>query len=258
MSKRLGQNWIEQRLRDRATSTWEKWANAAQKMSLRQLLQMRADVAKLESTVSRVKAAATANIARHMGSQSELKTMRGADWAWRPEVFYQKGCVTPEIDPPAGKSLGSHLTLHHDAKQPNLVVRQSAALNPSDVVPYGFILEIYDFEGSFLSLAIDLPESAIAGLSNQNIFDLALTLRVENPTPIYARINVKHGPNVDQDIKEIKHHHGELNMEFDLGYMDLHEKRLEKVWVDLIFDQANMNKIEIQDLTVCRRMRAQF
>jgi hypothetical protein len=33
---------------------------------------------------------------------------------------------------------------------------------------------------------------------------------------------------------------------------------LEKVWIDLIFDDAQMNKIVLHDVTICRRLRAQF
>ena len=95
-------------------------------------------------------------------------------------------------------------------------------------------------------------------LSNQNIFEMEFRLTSEQQLPILARINVKHGPNVDEQIKELSHQHENFTVEFDLGYMDLNEHRLEKVWIDLIFDDAQMNRIVLHDLTVCRRLRAQF
>ncbi|MEC9199625.1 MAG: DUF6478 family protein, partial [Pseudomonadota bacterium] len=51
---------------------------------------------------------------------------------------------------------------------------------------------------------------------------------------------------------------GSDTVEFDLGYSNINEKRLESAWVDLIFERARMNQITIRDLTFCRRPRAEL
>ena len=45
-------------------------------------------------------------------------------------------------------------------------------------------------------------------------------------------------------------------VEFDLAYSKLNEKRVEKAWIDLIFEGPEMNQVVIRDLTFSRRPRA--
>ena len=47
-------------------------------------------------------------------------------------------------------------------------------------------------------------------------------------------------------------------MEFDLAYSNLNEKRVERAWIDLIFEGPQMNQIILRDLTFSRRPRAQL
>ena len=45
-------------------------------------------------------------------------------------------------------------------------------------------------------------------------------------------------------------------VEFDLAYTKMNEKRVEKMWIDLIFEGPEMNQITFRDVTVSRRPRA--
>ncbi len=47
-------------------------------------------------------------------------------------------------------------------------------------------------------------------------------------------------------------------VEFDLGYSDINEKRLERMWLDLIFEGPEMNQINMRDITFCRYPRAEL
>ena len=49
---------------------------------------------------------------------------------------------------------------------------------------------------------------------------------------------------------------GVCEVEFDLAYSKLNEKRVEKAWIDLIFEGPEMNQITLRDLTFSRRPRA--
>ena len=48
----------------------------------------------------------------------------------------------------------------------------------------------------------------------------------------------------------------EVMVEFDLGYSKINEKRVEKIWLDLIFEGPEMNQIILRDVTLTRRPRA--
>jgi hypothetical protein len=45
--------------------------------------------------------------------------------------------------------------------------------------------------------------------------------------------------------------------EFDLAYSKLNEKRVEKLWLDLIIDRPAMNRILFKDVTFARYPRAE-
>ena len=127
-----------------------------------------------------------------------------------------------------------------------------------DLAPYGLRMDVFRFDGSFLSLVIDIPTSACDGLQRRHIVRLGMTMNVEKPIEVFARLNIKHGPNTEQLVLEIPSGSPEVNLEFDLGYSDLNEKRIERMWLDLIFEGPEMNQVTIRDLTLCRYPRTEI
>ncbi|ARJ68774.1 hypothetical protein B0A89_03125 [Paracoccus contaminans] len=122
-------------------------------------------------------------------------------------------------------------------------------------------LETLGFSGSYLSVAVDMPDSALQGLGRSHIIRLDMTVSVERPISIYGRLNVGHGPNTD----ELLRHLGDLTpgllaetktIEFDLYYIEMNEKRLHKLWLDIIFEAPQMNAVRIRDLFLSRHLRA--
>ena len=47
-------------------------------------------------------------------------------------------------------------------------------------------------------------------------------------------------------------------VEFDLAYTKLNEKRVEAMWIDLIFEGPEMNQVTIRDITFSRHPRAEL
>ena len=45
-------------------------------------------------------------------------------------------------------------------------------------------------------------------------------------------------------------------VDFDLAHLNVNERRIEKLWLDLIIDQPAMNRVVFRDLTFCRYHRA--
>ena len=88
--------------------------------------------------------------------------------------------------------------------------------------------------------------------------DASARIEVERPLEVFARLNVVHGPNTEQVTRELSLKSPEVMIEFDLAYSGLNEKRLEKAWVDLIFENPEMNQVVIRDLTFARCPRAEF
>ena len=79
-----------------------------------------------------------------------------------------------------------------------------------------------------------------------------------NTQEIFGRLNVRHGPNVEQIVREFSGSNGEFAIEFDLSATRIHEARVERAWLDLIFEGPEMNEIILRDVTLSRRPRAEF
>ena len=119
-------------------------------------------------------------------------------------------------------------------------------------------MDVFRFDGSFLSLVLELPEDVVQGLTRRHLLRMDAVVEMEKPLEIFARLNVRHGPNTEQIVRELPLHDDDVFVEFDLAYTKMNEKRVEKVWIDLIFEGPEMNEIVLRDLTFSRRPRAEL
>lgn len=180
----------------------------------------------------------------------------GTDWAWRPEAWSRKLPV-PGLSSVTTKSmLGGEVTMFHDCAFSELTLRQLRNQREEDLAAYGLRMDVFRFDGSFLSLVIDLPEGAVQGLRKDHIVRVEVIVECENPIEIFTRLNIKHGPNTEQIVRELPMHESRAVVEFDLAYSALNEKRVEKAWLDIIFEGPEMNQVTLRDLTFARRLRA--
>ncbi|MFN3294623.1 MAG: DUF6478 family protein, partial [Gemmobacter sp.] len=74
----------------------------------------------------------------------------------------------------------------------------------------------------------------------------------------YARLNIRHGPNLAQPVSALPEAGREKLAEFDLACADLNDRRIERAWLDLIVNEAAMTRIVIRDVVVSRRPRAEL
>ena len=154
--------------------------------------------------------------------------------------------------------MGEQVTLFHDCVESELTLRQLRNTREEDLAPYGLRMDVFRFDGSFLSLAIDLPDEGVNGLGRRHLIRLETIVEMEKPLEIFARLNVRHGPNSEQMVRELPLNEQNVMVEFDLGYTRLNEKRVENAWIDLIFEGPEMNQVILRDLTLSRRPRAEF
>jgi hypothetical protein len=159
---------------------------------------------------------------------------------------------------PSKETLGREVTLFHDCPRSEIALRQLRNTREADLAAYGLRLEVFRFDGSYLSLAIDLPESATRGLRRKHLIRVDTIVEMEKPLEIFARLNIRHGPNTEQIVRALPLHEDEVRVEFDLAYTKLNEKRVDRMWLDLIFENPGMNEVILRDLTFSRRPRAEL
>ncbi|EPX83384.1 hypothetical protein Salmuc_01046 [Salipiger mucosus DSM 16094] len=179
-----------------------------------------------------------------------------ADWAWRPELWCGPLPVPGIASVGQKAALGREATLFHDCARSEITLRQLRNLRNADLAAYGLRLDVFRFDGSYLSLAVDLPDAATEGLRRNHLVRVDTIVEMEKPLEIFARLNIKHGPNTEQLVRELPLGDEEIRVEFDLAYTRVNEKRVERMWLDLIFEGPEMNQVILRDLTFSRRPRA--
>lgn len=192
-----------------------------------------------------------------IGSNVIRKPM-GTDWVWRPNLWTGPLPSPGVASVPSKAQISEGATIFHDCQVSELTLRQIRNTRESDIAPFGVRLDVFRFDGSFLSLVLDLPDEAARGLKLRHMIRLDAIVEMETPLDIFARLNIKHGPNVEQIVREMPVNGSEATVEFDLAYAKINEKRVEKLWIDLIFEKPGMNEVILRDVTLSRRPRAEL
>jgi len=192
-----------------------------------------------------------------IGSNLIRKPM-GTEWAWRPDLWKGPIAVPGFSSVPGKAAVCDGTKIFHDCRRSELTVRQIRNTREADIAPFGFRMDVFRFDGSFLSLVLELPDDAARGLKLKHLLRMDVIVEMEKPLEIFARLNIKHGPNVEQIVRELPLNEEEVAVEFDLAYSKMNEKRVEKLWVDLIFEGPEMNQIILRDVTFSRRPRAEL
>ena len=97
--------------------------------------------------------------------KTQMKMPDDGDWGWRPDVFATRLGQMSSVVKSARHDVGKSIAVHHNDTDPELIVRQFKNMGSDDLAPYRLSVETYEFKGSFLSLAIDLPSEAAKGLT---------------------------------------------------------------------------------------------
>lgn len=255
----MSENSINILLRLSHWRTMRQWARAARKAGstkLSKLRQTRTSARLLRTHLDRLIHRADERLALPVIGSNSFPRPHNADWAWRPELWRgplpKPGMSTVQTQ----SMLGNEATLFHDCSLSELTLRQLRNQREEDLAPYGIRMDVFKFDGSFLSLVVDLPNGATDGLKRNHLLRMNCIVEMEKSLEIFARLNIQHGPNTEQIVRELPLHEKDIMVEFDLAYSNLNEKRVEKAWIDLIFEGPEMNQVILRDLTFTRRPRA--
>ncbi|MEM1272477.1 MAG: DUF6478 family protein [Pseudomonadota bacterium] len=248
-----GGSFLQKRRLLRAMRRASELPSQASRMSDAELAEAELDIERLRLRVDdadRAAEAARSALAKDLAVDGPEQ----CDWSLRPDLW--KSPIRPRgaVAIPSPTALSPEITIYHDCPAPELSYRQIRAAK--GVARYHLALEVYRFGGGFLSLAQTLPDAAIEGLTRSHFFVVTLELDCEEPLEIYSRLNLQSGPNTEQLVREMPVKSGFALAEFDLAYTKINEKRMEKVWLDLILEAPQMNRVLIRDMTITRAPRA--
>lgn len=242
----------------RLAQYWARSARSAKTTKLSTLRAQNSKARRLRQHLDTLISVSESRLALPLIGSNAFRKPHGTDWAWRPTLWREPLATVGVSSAQNRQTLGGEVTLFHDCRVSELTLRQLRNTREADLAPFGMRMDVFRFDGSFLSLVMDLPEQAVSGLKRTHIVRLDTIVELEKPLEIFARLNIKHGPNTEQIVRELPLNEEEIMVEFDLAYSRLNEKRVEKAWVDLIFEGPEMNQITLRDVTFSRRPRAEF
>jgi len=238
-----------------------RWSRAARTAAAADLSRLRSDRAmarQLRYKIDELLQIADSRLALPRIGSSAFPRPVGTDWSWRPNLW--RGPISPRGNSgvPSKTAIGDEVTVFHDCRISELTYRQLRNQREEDLAPFGLRLDVFKFDGSFLSIVIELPPEACEGLKRRHLVRVDTIVEMEKPLEIFARLNIRHGPNTDQIVREMPLHETDVFVEFDLGYTKLNEKRIERMWLDLIFEGPEMNQVTLRDVTMARYPRAEL
>ncbi|SEP06406.1 hypothetical protein SAMN04490248_12225 [Salinihabitans flavidus] len=237
---------------------WASAAHQAEETDIAALREQRSRARRLRRHLDRLISVAESRLALPYIGSNAFPKPHGTDWAWRPALWREPLPRSGMSSVQSREMLGDEVTLFHDCHVSELSLRQIRNTREKDLAPFGLRMDVFRFDGSFLSLAIDLPPEAVAGLRRKHLIRMDTIVEMEKPLEIFARLNIRHGPNTEQIVRELPLHEEDITVEFDLAYSKLNEKRVEKAWMDLIFEGPELNQVILRDVTFSRRPRAEL
>ena len=249
---------IDRLLHRRALRRWGRLAEATPGMDFATLRRSLGRAWALRRRLDRVIHVAENRLALPVIGSNAIRRPLGSDWAWRPPLWTGPIPVPGLSSVPGKAVIDEGTTVYHDCRRSELTVRQIRNTREADLAPFGLQMDVFRFDGSFLSLVVDLPPAAVEGLRQRHLIRVDAIVEMEKPLEIFARLNIKHGPNVEQIVRELPLKDAEVMVEFDLAYSKMNEKRVERLWVDLIFEGPEMNQVILRDVTFSRRPRAEL
>lgn len=245
-------------LHQRTMLRWSAAVRTAQKAELASLRTQRQQARALRTKLDELIFVADSRLGLPRIGSIAFARPSGTDWSWRPKLWRgplaQKGMAGVE----SKTQIGDEITVFHDCQIAELGLRQTRNFREADLAPFALQIDVFRFDGSFLSLVIDLPETACDGLKKRHILRLDALVDLEKPLELLVRLNIKHGPNTEQIVRDLHLGSSAGFVEFDLAYTNLNEKRVDRMWVDLIFEGPQMNQVTLRDLTFSRYPRAEL
>jgi hypothetical protein len=242
----------------RALRRWERIAEMAQDTSLQNLKQIRTMARQIEQRVGAVGRIAESRLIRPPVGGAPISLPPATDWSFRPDAWVHP--LVPKAHVPAGRQtrLGEQVALYHDSRTPAVAIHQKRDRGTDDLTPFSVAVEIYDFDGSFLSLVLQAEGGAVRNLGKTHILRVDFDIESERPIEGYCRLNLRNGPNTEQITQAVDYAARRGKVEFDLAYSKFNERRSEEIWFDLFFENPSMNRIEIRDVTLSRRLRSEI
>lgn len=236
------QDSAKRSFRDRAFAWyWERQAKRANDLSAFRQLTLRRR-AELDRIATKVEARLTRT------GEGEAPAP-GAAWTHRPDIFLLPQNQTIWTNPASGLRPGAGLSVYHDSDGGAFTLAQRPARGAHSAHRFELFFESYEFRGSYLSLAMGLPDHLSRPKAGEVLvveIDLAASRRIKT----FLRLNMKTSHSSDVLHADGALDEGRARFEFDMSFAAFEPTEKDQLWLDIIFDRPRMMEMSIRDLTL--------
>ncbi len=229
-------------LRDRAFAWyWERQAKRATDLSaFRQLtLRRRAELDRIATKVE----------ARLSRADQADAPASGAEWTHRPEIFSLLQDQTIWTNPRSGLRPGHGLSVYHDSDGGAFTLAQRPARGKGGKLRFELFFESYEFRGSYLSLAIGVPDHVRRPKVGE-LLVVEIDMVASRQVKAFLRLNMKSVQTSDVLHADATIGGGRVRFDFDMSFAAFEPTAKDQLWLDIIFDRPRMVEMSIRDLTL--------
>lgn len=114
------------------------------------------------------------------------------------------------------------------------------------------------FDGNFFSLAVALPNAVLNFLSKDSILTVTMPHKIDGMAKIKLRIVVRRGANTFAVWQANKHAPSNGIFGFEMARCEIDPSTGEAIWLDIILSNPKDSRIDIHDVLVTHRLRAEY
>ncbi|MEM7268145.1 MAG: DUF6478 family protein [Pseudomonadota bacterium] len=177
-----------------------------------------------------------------------------AIWTLRPEILSLPQSPTIWVNPESGVRPAPGLSIYHDGADGAFTLAQRPNRTVSSGQRYELFFESYEFQGAYLSLAINTPPHLRRPKAGE-VLRVEADIAASRTLKTFLRLNIKGAGVSDTLHEDAEAGSGRLRAEFDMSFAAFEPGENDMIWLDLIFDRPRMVEVAIRDLSLslCER-----
>ena len=242
---------------DAAVAVWSGLVSKAPDLSTAALQGHLKQADRLRSVLDRFAQIAEPRLANDVLIEVPETLAGQIEWSGRPAFWLGEASPRALVAPESGIELGEGVKLFHDCPRREIALRQHVNRMAPSRAAYGLSLDVMGFEGSYLSLVLDLPSAALTELGQSHVLSVNFDFQADRDLGIFVRLNLKCGPNTVNMLREVPRDGSGHAVEFDLAYLDMDASRLESGWIDVMFEAPQYLGLDLRDVMLFRSRRAE-
>ncbi|GLQ35568.1 hypothetical protein GCM10007939_18510 [Amylibacter marinus] len=234
---------------------WQRAAESDRATSLSDIAELRRKARKSKAQLEAFDVFAAQRLSLPAIDSNAMRKPQRTTWAYRPGLWAAPLSSYGATSVKNKTSLNPETTIFHDSKINEITLRQIRNRNRKFLSPYALHMDVLTFGGSYLSVMLNMPSDILKNLSKDTLLRVNLLMEIQFPTDVYVRLNLQNGPNHQQVAQQIDPLEPDIALDFDLYSTDFSPENTTAVWLDILFDNPEMNQMILRDLCVFARPR---